>query len=683
MAKEFISISNIYGGHSAAQLFAGDSQYLQSIAVDPELPLSDAVGDRFSSGMIRPTAYQSFDGSEIDANPYWFITNPKDAKVYTVLNNGKLVSYNSSLGGASLEATATSSVGNGAAYYNNYIYISTNTDVTRFGPLDGTPTKTDNFWTSTLGKTALTNTTYPSIRGAGTLPNHVMHVHVDNKLYIADVVDGQGVVHFIRTTKTTDEGDTNDGSLFNVLDLPLNYLPTCIASYGNDIVIGAIQTTDGVVKQGKAALFFWNTIDDSFYNIVDLPDPLVTALQMNNVTRFGPLDGTPTKTDNFWTSTLGKTALTNTTYPSIRGAGTLPNHVMHVHVDNKLYIADVVDGQGVVHFIRTTKTTDEGDTNDGSLFNVLDLPLNYLPTCIASYGNDIVIGAIQTTDGVVKQGKAALFFWNTIDDSFYNIVDLPDPLVTALQMNNGTLFAWTGAVSDGANESNGYRLCVYAGGQTVQTIHYSEVGAPPLPGAVDAFGDRVIWGTFTQLQGTNAGSPEYHAVAMSYGSKNPAIPGGLHCIARSTATASASDGLVTALKYVQQESFSRPKMIMGWRDASGYGLDKSSTNYGTWYFRKAFNIGRKFTVTGVRLPLGDAVAANTTIQAKIYTDNFSASSTDGLTEINNTNYPGAKYVQHFPNISGDHDFVLELKGTGSNLMPVQLPIVIEVEIEED
>ena len=529
MAKEFISISNIYGGHSAAQLFAGDSQYLQSIAVDPELPLSDAVGDRFSSGMIRPTAYQSFDGSEIDANPYWFITNPKDAKVYTVLNNGKLVSYNSSLGGASLEATATSSVGNGAAYYNNYIYISTNTDVTRFGPLDGTPTKTDNFWTSTLGKTALTNTTYPSIRGAGTLPNHVMHVHVDNKLYIADVVDGQGVVHFIRTTKTTDEGDTNDGSLFNVLDLPLNYLPTCIASYGNDIVIGAIQTTDGVVKQGKAALFFWNTIDDSFYNIVDLPDPLVTALQMNN----------------------------------------------------------------------------------------------------------------------------------------------------------GTLFAWTGAVSDGANESNGYRLCVYAGGQTVQTIHYSEVGAPPLPGAVDAFGDRVIWGTFTQLQGTNAGSPEYHAVAMSYGSKNPAIPGGLHCIARSTATASASDGLVTALKYVQQESFSRPKMIMGWRDASGYGLDKSSTNYGTWYFRKAFNIGRKFTVTGVRLPLGDAVAANTTIQAKIYTDNFSASSTDGLTEINNTNYPGAKYVQHFPNISGDHDFVLELKGTGSNLMPVQLPIVIEVEIEED
>jgi hypothetical protein len=540
MAKQLITIDSVWNGQSSSQYFYGGGQYLAGVGIDPFLPISDSVGDRGSSGVLRPSGYEAFSGAAVDANPYWIITNPKDTKVYVVLNNGALLSYTSAFGSETDIGTATSSSGNGAAYYNNYIYIATNTDISRYGPLDGSPSLANTWWTSTLSLTQMRNTTYPSIRGSGTLPNHPMHVHADGQLYVGDF----------------DSGSTTD------------------------------------------------------------------------TTR----------------------------------------------------------GKGLIHAINTKYGSAEGDTNNGSTYNVLDLPPGYMPTCLASFGEDLVIGAIQQgSDSTLIQGKAALFFWDTISSSFYNVVELPDALVTGLRNNNGALYVFSGSVTTGSDVANGYRMSIYVGGQTTRTIYYSNTGGPPLQGAIDSIGDRLVWGTFDQVQTTTAGSPTYYAVVKAWGTENPSLPSGVHGIINTTATGAAGDGLVTAVKFAQQDSFSKPKLVVGHRDASGSALDKSGTTYGTavWH-SQMFNIGRKGTIKRIRMNFPAAVAANMTLTPKVFTDDFSGSSTSGLTVVNSTNYANSeRHVEYFPDINFDHNFVLELTWTGTALLPVLLPIEIEIETHGD
>lgn len=521
-----VTVDSVFGGIATTQYNAAAGQYLNAVAIDPDFPATDGAGDFRVSGALRPTAYTSFDGANVSDNPYWITTNPKDALVYTYMRDGKFVSYSSALGSETLVATASTSSGNGMAYYNNYIYVFRNTDVDRYGPLNNSPAYATGVWTgATLGSlTALTNTTYPSHRGA---------------------------------------------------------------------------------------------------------------------------------------------------------AGTLPNHPAHVHGDGALYFGDFAVGQGLIHRIKTTKVTDEGDTDNGSGYNVLDLPFGYMPTAIASYGTDLVIAAVQTTNGTLVQGSAALFFWDTFADSFYRQVDLPDTLVTALQISNGILYIWSGSIKD-----KGYRLSAYAGSQQIQSIYLSPSGSPPLAGAVTAHGDRIFWGTTQMTQTT--GSPSYYSTVMAFKSQDPRLPNGVHSVAQASNSTTSTDGLITALAVAEQAAFGKTQFVIGWRDAAAYGLDKRTTTYGNAIWRSPMiNVGRKFRIANIRFALSAAVAANMTITPTVYTDDFSSSSTQGLDVINNTNFANSeRHIEYRPNINGDHNFVLEFVWSGTVLNSVILPITIDVEILE-
>lgn len=522
MAIKQITIDNIFGGQSPSFSFGEKGQFLTSIAIDPDVPLTDASTDIKTSGVIRPVGYAEFSSTEIDASPIAIINTPKNALTYVVLNNGKLVSYNSSLASPTSIGQVSGNSAFGAAYYNNYIYIFTGTNVSRYGPLDSSPALTDSVWTG---------------------------------------------------------------------------------------------------------------------------------------------------------STLGtQTALTNTTYPTTRHSVAYLNHFAKSHIDNKLYFLDFKNGQGLIHFIKTSKTTNEGDTNDGSTYNALDLPFGYYPYSLDSYGNTLVIAASPTTDNSIAQGKAALFFWDTISQSFSRVVQIPDPLCTAVLYQNGILYGLSGSTQGGV------RLFKYIGGDAIQTLKYIEEGHPPLQGAIEGFGNRIMWGAFTTY-------PDNSASVYAYGSKSDLFPRGLHNIARSTVTATASNGLVTALKNVQQGS-AFPKFIIGGTDGTNFNLDKQSTTYQTWYWRsQVINVGSTFTVREIKLRLGTAVGANMTIVPKLFFDN-EASSQAGTT-INSTNYANSeKFVtlttdDFSQNTSGSNNFYLELKGTGTALLPILLPIVIEIEIDEN
>jgi hypothetical protein len=281
MTEFEVRIESILGGQAASSQFQREGEFTFSRGIDPDQSVD---GLSKMTGWITPTKYTSFSGANVSGAPMWLSSNPQNQLFYAYMVDGKFVSYTAALGSETLVGTPTSGAGNGLVYYNDYYYLMTPTDVSRYGKLSGTPSLTNTVWTgATLGsQSALTNTVYPSGNVGGVnYPNHVGHSHSDGALYFLDFASGQGLVHKIKT----DSAGADDGSAYNVLNLPFGFKPTCIESYGTDLVIGAIQqfTTATNLRQGTAALFFWDAVNSStFYRQVPLAEPLVTALKNVN-----------------------------------------------------------------------------------------------------------------------------------------------------------------------------------------------------------------------------------------------------------------------------------------------------------------------------------------------------------------------------------------------------------------
>lgn len=391
-----------------------------------------------------------------------------------------------------------------------------------------------------------------------------------------------------------------------------------------------------------------------------------------DVARYGPLDGVASITSSYWQGTLSKTALVNTTYPSIRSF-TFPNHAMHVHY-GKLYFLDFKDNIGRVHFIQTTTTTVGGDTDNGSTYNALLLPQGYLPFDIESYGADLIIlcTPVGATSPTIRQGKAILFFWDTFSSKPYRGVELSDTLGTALLTHNGVPHVWSGSLEKGV------RLSRYLGGNQFESLLEFSEGTPPTAGAVDSLGNRIIWGGWGTKPLINVG-----VYAMGYiDSRLPSRA--LNQVAHVPVIDSLQ--IVSALKYVQQ-STNPNQPLVGWRTgSSNYGISKPSStasfgNFSIWQ-SEIINVGQPFAVTKIRLPLGAAVASNMTITPSIYVDDLSSSTT--LDNLNSTNYPNSeRNAVYNINVSGNHNFMIQLSFTNTVILPVLLPIEITIETFKD
>ena len=427
-----------------------------------------------------------------------------------------------------------------------------------------------------------------------------------------------------------------------------------------------------------------------------------------DIFRYGGLNqgATQALTLNAWTgATFGLTALTNNTYPIVTGlAGgiNIPNHPMHVHGDNALYIGDVLPlsagslaNRGCLHRLKTKYATFSGDTNDGSAYNVFDLPYGYWPTDIESYGTDLVIAAIQCKDEKINQGRAELFFWDCISDSFYNRVVLPDPLVTALYNKNGSLYVFTGLAQGGS------RVSVYSGGRTTQTVSFNEEGLSPLAGAVDAYGERMSFGS-------SITHPAPRGVVVSIGSKFASATASSQATNASsavhaTAVCSAANNtpVVTAMKYVQQgiitdgsgmTNNSYPKIVMGWADSAAKGLDKQGAPgvgavYNLWR-SGIITIGQKFIIKRIIIPLLEPVIAATNISVTLYVNTGSTSYSLSSIALGASGLAvsGRSVIYKEPNIGmvpAYTDFFLEFSWVGTATTAIALPITFEVEVYDD
>jgi hypothetical protein len=414
-----------------------------------------------------------------------------------------------------------------------------------------------------------------------------------------------------------------------------------------------------------------------------------------DVSRYGPLNSSPAIVNTYWTAAatagLGLTALVNTTYPGTNSVN-YPNHAMHVHTDNALYFCDfdststtaATRGKGLIHKIKTMygtagAITNDGSATDGSAYNVLDLPAGYRPFDIESYGTDLaIVASVVGSSTAIMQGESALFLWDTFADTFYRQIPVPVAFLSSIKNVNGTLFLWGGSVD------RGYVLFRYVGGYELDVVWESLDGDPPFAGAVDRYGDRVVWGS-------NVSDPITGGVIMSHGYQNKKLGiGAVHNIGIMDSTQTLPT--VSSLKFVQQAQATK-RVIAGWRAQSNeFGISKvsSGATKNSVFRSEVFTVNKKFAISDIRIPLTGPVDANVTITVKIYFDDAVASKT--LQTINNTNYPGAYSVTYKDEeieqaattpLFGNNNFFLEFAFTGTSAIGVALPVEITAQTYDE
>ena len=384
-----------------------------------------------------------------------------------------------------------------------------------------------------------------------------------------------------------------------------------------------------------------------------------------------------------WFTSLSLAPLTNITYPSFGNTTgsiiQMPNHPMHLHTNNALYVGDVLpitattSNQGCLHKIQTKWGTIDGDTNDGSAYNVIDFPYGFFPSDIESYGTDLATACFQTTSANVNQGRSELFFWDTFNtETFYNRVPLPDAFCTALLNVNGSLYAFTGT------SSAGFRVSKYTGGKSMESIHFFEDGMSPFAGAVDAFAQKLAFGGYVSY-------PSQAASVITVGTKFSNQSTAAHNAVIATA---ANNGMfVASVKYTQQASNSVPRVIVGWTDDSAKGLDKfsSSASVGAIWRSRVYEVGQKFAIKRVVVTLATAITSSFAVQPTIYWDDASANTV--LPEFNDTNYSGkttvAFKVPAYTSYQAFKNFFIEFVWSGTVPVGVTFPVVIDLEVQDD
>jgi hypothetical protein len=439
---------------------------------------------------------------------------------------------------------------------------------------------------------------------------------------------------------------------------------------GSAYTVNAAFTTVTALSDG-------GSLSNSLGNGAEYYDNYIYFAKNTTIARYGPLSSGPSLNGDYWVTTLSLTALGNTTYPtSYKNNLLYPNHVMKRHSNGRLYIADVVGNTGTIHFIRTTKTTVEGDTNDSSDYDVVHVGYGLWPTAMESFNEELVIAFYEGNNSSLKQPRAKLAFWDTTSTNVNKFiwVEYPDQIITALKNVNGVLYAVSGNVN-----AKGFRITRFLGGYTFEEVWYSETGEPCMPGAVDGILNQF-------LVGNNTTVPESDGCVYSYGLQKGAIGQGMFTPIR--ATGGNASTTVTSVLVADNNEFAFLSPIVGWTQAGegstgvSHGLDKQGTTYSNanqvWW-SQMYRIGGRFRITRIRIPFAQALTTNMTLTPKIYIDDNITSTT--LTTINSTNYPSARFVTIRPDaLYGENNFWLELKWTGSALVTVGLPIEIDFEV---
>lgn len=517
--KQTVEIKSIFEGLMPSTLFGAPHQYLQGVGIDPDVPLTDDSSDIKTGGGIRPVSYDKFSGDEIDATPIAIINTPKNNGTWVILENGKIIVYDSNLtsAGSFYVGQVAGNAARGAFYYNNYIYItgtgSKHDDVSRIGPLN-TLYYTDQSANFTVGETVTGSTSGASAIILGQYPTA-------SRSTSASISPSTSRSPSASASRSP---SPSAGFSFSASQSPSSSRsPSASASRSSSASASPSTSASPSASVSPsrypefAGRLTLSVVDGFFTNGEIITDggggQAVVSFDLTNFIENGVWTGT----------TLGsQSAIGDANYPESLLATKYLNHFGFTHSDGAAYFLDYkLNGLGYIHKIQTKEVDVQGDTDDGSAFGsvgALSLPFDFMPITAVSYSTDIVISGSKTIDGIVNQGNACLFFWDSAEELFYRVVTLPDPLCSTLKYVNGILYGLSGDIN------GGYRLWRYVGGDAIETLKIVEDGYLPLQNAADFVGNRLVWGANTTVPVNSGG-------LYAYGSKSDLFPRGLHHIA--------------------------------------------------------------------------------------------------------------------------------------------------------
>lgn len=426
-----------------------------------------------------------------------------------------------------------------------------------------------------------------------------------------------------------------------------------------------------------------------------------TGVSQSDISRYGPLDNNPTATltNGVWTSSIlgSQTSLARAKLPTAAEAF-YPDHWGHVHIDGALYFADSRPTGAIINKIKTNN-----GVNDGSAYNVLQLPNNVVVTDIESYGTDLVIATSTTSRGGllgqpatenVDDGPSYLFFWDTISDSFYKQVPIEEYVyVSALKNLGGTIYLW------GGSPNGGHAIAYYDGADGIIQIAFLPNGNPPLPSAVDTYANRISWGTWDNLEDNNERGMVYSMGSKDARNNSQAI----FCTATTVLGAGQfTQSNIVALGYIPYNSGSQPRLIFAGSGSGGnetiesnetgsVGAISSNIQFG------AYNIGEPFRIDKVRIirsGLGGNLTSSTTITPKFQIDDRTKTYELPPIATSNPNFSPSQrnYVYKNPELTelsggetihGENSFIFELDFSGTEVVSIKFPITIELTTIDD
>ena len=553
---------------------------------------------------------------------------------------------------------------------------------------------TNNVWKgATLGtQTALVNTKYPALRGVD-MPNHLAHVHSDGSMYFCDFKDGQGLIHRVNTRRVTNEGDTNGTtvpSAYNALDLPFGFYPTSIANYGTDVLITGIYTVDTVTNQGSSAFIIWDPTDTATFHTGPIPlaDPLATACRnvngsvyiwtgnAQNGVRLSLYNGGVSVRELVYqeegvpplggaVDALGNRVIWggSSTYPTITGAvfaygskrADLPTGVHSVSNTSTASVESLVDSYDLSNYFNTnTDTTMAGTTTNSR-------------------------GKGQSFTAIAGQLKRVDFYQRNEDGT------ATGTLVAKLYAHTGTFGTLSLPTGSALATSNSVDVASIPSSQSIVSYTFSTpytlvAGVNyVIVFQIQSTGEGRVLSAIDFTSSTHAGNRVFESTPNSWGVSSADLI--FYVYAENEGNIN-----VTALKYAQQNSNITPKVVYSWGTSNSYGINRYSTEATlSSTIRWMFNIGTKFDITRVSLPLAGVVSAGVIITPTIFVDDLSSNYT--LPAINNTNYPGRRKVTYkgaeLKNITGFNNFMLEITYSGTVPVSVGLPIIIQIDIKDD
>lgn len=295
----------------------------------------------------------------------------------------------------------------------------------------------------------------------------------------------------------------------------------------------------------------------------------------------------------------------------------------------------------------------------------LDLPPNYRIKCLAELGNNLMIGTWMGTN-VYDLKVADVFSWDRSAISFGAPMNLPENGVHAMLNHNSTLYILAG-IGGRVYSSNGVQATVIA--QIPSSVANIEGGLylETYPGALIVYKGRIFFGLSVGGTANIAGMGVWSLLQTSKG----------NILVNEHTISTGNDGSSTVVKIGALLDISRDTLLVGWRDASTYGIDKTTntlrtTSYGGYWESAFYNVGTplvKRAFTQAEFLLAQALTTGQGVRLKYRTDLSASFTTIGTYDFATL---GAVIAHNFIASIPDSEFVqirCELTTGASNTSP--------------